>query len=135
MILTGLFDLFETTRECFMYQKLITTEITTELGVVFFCSFLEQLPKLINCLSVFVQQLCLNNDFWQNGYIWPNLPDIILYVIRMNPTKFGNIVTISFFLIKDIVLNCWQTDLKIKLLFWKSLSPFFSSLTFIWGRG
>ena len=31
--------------------------------VSFFCSFLEQLPKLINCLSVFVQQLCLNNDF------------------------------------------------------------------------
>lgn len=51
MILTGLFDLFETTRECFMYQKLITTEITAELGVVFLLIFrtITKTDKLFVC--------------------------------------------------------------------------------------
>lgn len=61
--------------------------------------------------------------------------NFILYAIRRNLTKFGDIAILTFFVIKDIVLNCWRTDFKIKLLFKKSLSSFFSCLDFVCDRG
>ena len=114
-------NLTGTSRECFLYQKLITIELDVVLLVT--CWTGTKIGKLFFYFlsKIYVGTITIDR---MHIFDW----NFILYMIRMNLTKFGDIAILTFFVIKNIELNCWRTDFKIKLLFKKSLSSFFSCL-------